>query len=230
MGGLVDQCSTACSQQRASGQLAVAVKIREELCQFQELPHHHQTSWAAPWLWSPAPPPERAKRVLPWRGPQWQDWLCLERLGQPTACPWMLLHLCWVAVLLMPRPTGGLLLGSSGLNTTCWPMATELGHFSASFPFQLLLCLFYPLANNVIVICHSLGQKLFFSEFFAQPLLQQDCNFSQHSSNVINRLCTKGNCILGGCDIRSSGQPMCFPRERGHVDWSPKWLARTFKH
>lgn len=114
----------------------------------------------------------------------------------------MLLHPCWVAVLLVP--TAGLLIGTDGLNTTCWPMATELGHFSAcSFPFQLLLCLFDPLANHVIVICHSLGQKLFFSEFLAQPLPQQDCNFSQHSSNVINRLCTKGNCILGGCDLAS---------------------------
>lgn len=132
--------------------------------------------------------------------------------------PWMLLQPCWV-VLLMPRPTAALLLGTDGFNTTCWPMATELGRFSAcSFPFQLLLCLFYPLANHVIVICHSVGQKLFLSEFFSRPLPQQDCNFSQHSSNVINRLCTKGNCILGGCDICSSGQPMCFPRARGHVD------------
>lgn len=170
-------------------------------------------------LWGPAPPPEPDKRVLSWCGPQCQDWSCLGRLGQLIACPWMPLHPCWVAVLLMPTLTAALLLGTDGLSTTCWPMATELGHFSAcSFPFQLLLCLFYPLTNHVIVICHSLGQKLFFSEFFAQPLVQQNCNFSQHSRTVINRLCTKGNCILGGRGICSSGQPMCFPRARGHVD------------
>lgn len=51
-----------------------ADRIGEEPCEFQELPHHHQTSRAAPWLWGPAPPPERAKQVLPWRGPECQHW------------------------------------------------------------------------------------------------------------------------------------------------------------
>lgn len=234
VGGLFGWCSTACTQQGVSGQLAAADKIREESCQFQKLPHHHQTSWAATWLWGPAPPPERAKQVLPWCGPQCQDWSRLGHLGQPAACPCGCWCICAGWLLFSCRDS---LVVSLRWALMAWtpqagprPLSLGVSLSACSFTFEVLLCLFYPLANHVTVICSSLGQKLFFSTFFAQLLLQQDCNLNQYSSKVINKLSTKGNCILGGCNIPCSGLPVCFPRARGHVDWTPKWLAQTFKH
>lgn len=105
-------------------------KPQGESCHFQKLPHHHQTSRAATWLWGPAPAASGASQTG-----STMAWSAVPAPITPrafgTACcmpSWMLLHLCWVAAFLMPSLPGGLLaLDTSNSNTTGWPKASVLG-------------------------------------------------------------------------------------------------------
>lgn len=82
--------------------------------------------------------------------------------------------LLWTPVAQTPR----------GPRPLSWGDSTS----AFSLAFQVLFC---PLVSCVIVICSSLGQKLFFRMFFARLPLQQDCSLNQCSSNVINKLLHK---------------------------------------
>lgn len=115
-------------------------KPQGESCHFQKLPHHHQTSRAATWLWGPAPAASGASQTG-----STMAWSAVPAPITPrafgTACcmpSWMLLHLCWVAAFLMPSLPGGLLaLDTSSSNTTGWPEASELGGFYLCSPFGI---------------------------------------------------------------------------------------------
>lgn len=115
-------------------------KPQGESCHFQKLPHHHQTSRAATWLWAlRLPPPERAKQVPPWRGPQCQHRSHPGHLGQPAACPrgCCCISVGWLLFFMSSLPGGLLALDTSSLNTTGWPEASELGGFYLCSPFGI---------------------------------------------------------------------------------------------
>lgn len=169
-------------------------KPQGESCHFQKLPHHHQTSRAATWLWGPAPAASGASQTG-----STMAWSAVPAPITPrafgTACcmpSWMLLHLCWVAAFFSCRVSlvVSLLWTPVARTPQAGPRPLSLGGSTSAHPlaFHALFC---PLVSCVIAICSSLGQKLFSRMFFARLPLQQDCNLNQRSSNVIKKLLHK---------------------------------------
>lgn len=80
--GLLKQRSATCSRQRALGQLRQTsgrvVPLPETTRPAEQLPGSGALR---------LPPPEQAKQVPPWRGPQCQHRSHPGHLGQPAACP-----------------------------------------------------------------------------------------------------------------------------------------------